>query len=259
MTLSMIITPIIGAIIGYSTNYLAIKMLFRPLRPVYIGKFKLPFTPGLIPKEQSRLAKKLGEAMGNHVITSDVLAKELFASPLLEKSAEEVKILVRKHLPRGAEFIRYFNVEKLDKDGPDLVKRLINEHVGKFAGIFLDSEKIYVSIKDGIFEFLSEESNLSMIADKIDENIDKFIEGIDAENAAILPETKQKILLGFEKVAEHVAKYLDITSIIERRINEFDPLEAETLILSVIKRELNMVMMLGGVLGFIIGLVPLFV
>ena len=51
MSVLHIILPIIvGGIIGYCTNYIAIKMMFRPHKAVYIGKFKLPFTPGIIPK-----------------------------------------------------------------------------------------------------------------------------------------------------------------------------------------------------------------
>ncbi len=43
---------IIGAIIGSATNFLAIKMIFRPYNALYLGKWKLPFTPGLIPKRR---------------------------------------------------------------------------------------------------------------------------------------------------------------------------------------------------------------
>ena len=38
--------PIAGGVIGYFTNDVAIKMLFRPYRPIYLGKRRLPFTPG---------------------------------------------------------------------------------------------------------------------------------------------------------------------------------------------------------------------
>ncbi|MBR6349380.1 MAG: DUF445 family protein, partial [Lachnospiraceae bacterium] len=51
--LHFIMGPIIGCIIGAFTNFIAIKMLFRPLKPVYIGKFRVPFTPGVIPKHQA--------------------------------------------------------------------------------------------------------------------------------------------------------------------------------------------------------------
>ena len=42
---------IIGAIIGGITNVIAIRMLFHPFKPYYIFKMRIPFTPGLIPKD----------------------------------------------------------------------------------------------------------------------------------------------------------------------------------------------------------------
>ena len=62
---------LVGALIGYCTNYIAIKMLFRPKNPVKIGSVKLPFTPGIIPKNQPRIAKAVGEAVGEKLFTSD--------------------------------------------------------------------------------------------------------------------------------------------------------------------------------------------
>ncbi|EGT3614804.1 DUF445 family protein [Clostridium perfringens] len=71
------IGALIGAIIGYITNWLAIKMLFRPREAKYIFGMKVPFTPGLIPKEKSRIANKVGETVGTHLLNSDSLSKAL--------------------------------------------------------------------------------------------------------------------------------------------------------------------------------------
>lgn len=60
---------LIGALIGGITNYLAIKMLFKPHRALYIGKWRLPFTPGLIPKRRSDLARSLGKTVVDHLLT----------------------------------------------------------------------------------------------------------------------------------------------------------------------------------------------
>ncbi|MDD3569529.1 MAG: DUF445 family protein [Lachnospiraceae bacterium] len=73
MNQSYIITPVAGAVIGYFTNWLAIKMLFRPHKQLHIGKIKVPFTPGLIPKEKERIALSLGNTVGNHILTQDVM------------------------------------------------------------------------------------------------------------------------------------------------------------------------------------------
>ena len=60
---------IIGAIIGGFTNFIAIKMLFRPYNALYIGKWQVPFTPGLIPKRRDELAKQMGKLVINHLLT----------------------------------------------------------------------------------------------------------------------------------------------------------------------------------------------
>lgn len=72
-----LINAVIGAFIGFITNWLAIKMLFKPSKPLYIGKFRLPFTPGIIPKEKARLANSIGTVIGNKLLTGDVLEKAL--------------------------------------------------------------------------------------------------------------------------------------------------------------------------------------
>ena len=67
------VSPLAGAVIGYFTNYVAIKMLFRPYNQVKIGPIKVPFTPGLIPKEKERIAAALGTAVGENILTGDTI------------------------------------------------------------------------------------------------------------------------------------------------------------------------------------------
>ena len=61
MDYTIIIRPLIGAGIGDITNWIAVKMLFRPLKPIKFGKHALPFTPGIIPKNKARIAESIGE------------------------------------------------------------------------------------------------------------------------------------------------------------------------------------------------------
>ena len=77
--LKYIIPPVIGAVIGYFTNYIAVKMLFRPLHPVKIGGKTLPFTPGIIPKGKPRLAKALGKAVGTTLLTENDIKNVLLS------------------------------------------------------------------------------------------------------------------------------------------------------------------------------------
>lgn len=65
--------PVVGGIIGYFTNDIAIKMLFRPYRPLYVGGRQLPFTPGLIPRNQQRLAKRISDTIMGSLLTPEEL------------------------------------------------------------------------------------------------------------------------------------------------------------------------------------------
>lgn len=65
--------PIFGGVIGYFTNDLAIKMLFRPYRPYYLLKRRLPLTPGLIPSNQGRLAQRVADTIMGSLLTPEEL------------------------------------------------------------------------------------------------------------------------------------------------------------------------------------------
>ena len=65
--------PIVGGVIGYFTNDIAIKMLFRPYRALYLGKRRLPFTPGLIPSNQERLAQRISDTIMGSLLTPEEL------------------------------------------------------------------------------------------------------------------------------------------------------------------------------------------
>jgi uncharacterized membrane protein YheB (UPF0754 family) len=84
MDMKIIFAPIIGAGIGYSTNWLAIKMLFRPYTEKRFLGIRLPFTPGLIPKERERIAKSIGEVIQDYLLTDKIIVDEL-----LEVSTKE--------------------------------------------------------------------------------------------------------------------------------------------------------------------------
>nr|WP_272876685.1 DUF445 family protein [Clostridium sp. Cult1] len=68
---------LVGGTIGYITNWIAIKMLFRPHYEKKIFNMHVPFTPGLIPKERDRIAKSIGEAVGVYLLSPEVVVKSL--------------------------------------------------------------------------------------------------------------------------------------------------------------------------------------
>lgn len=69
----LVAPPVVGGVIGYFTNDIAIKMLFRPYRAWYVGKQRLPFTPGLIPSNQERLAKRISDTIMGSLLTPEEL------------------------------------------------------------------------------------------------------------------------------------------------------------------------------------------
>ncbi|MEM8603155.1 MAG: DUF445 family protein [Cyanobacteria bacterium P01_H01_bin.121] len=87
----MAVPPVAGGVIGYFTNDLAIRMLFRPYRAIYLGGRKLPFTPGLIPSNQDRLARKISDAILGSLLTPSELQK--LTRKLLETDRVQATIL----------------------------------------------------------------------------------------------------------------------------------------------------------------------
>jgi uncharacterized membrane protein YheB (UPF0754 family) len=75
--LPYLMPPLLGALIGYVTNYIAIRMLFRPLRPWRLFGVRLPLTPGIIPAKRGELAQRMGEMVGSHLLTAEDVRKTL--------------------------------------------------------------------------------------------------------------------------------------------------------------------------------------
>ncbi|MEK3855627.1 DUF445 domain-containing protein [Cytobacillus sp. FSL H8-0458] len=94
IAMTIILMMIIGALIGGFTNYLAIKMLFKPYNAVYIGKWKVPFTPGLIPKRRDEMADQMGKLVVNHLLTPESIKKKF----INDKFQRDMSGLVQKEL-----------------------------------------------------------------------------------------------------------------------------------------------------------------
>jgi len=86
----VIFSVMIGMVIGLFTNALAIKMLFRPFHPVKIGKWQLPFTPGLIPKRKDEIALQLGSMVERYLFTVKGLKQFIQETGLKERIFERL-------------------------------------------------------------------------------------------------------------------------------------------------------------------------
>lgn len=77
LTLLPWVLPILlGAAIGFITNKIAIKMLFRPLTEKRIFGLRVPFTPGIIPKQRHELAESIGRMVSRELLTPEVVLKQ---------------------------------------------------------------------------------------------------------------------------------------------------------------------------------------
>ncbi|WP_445478401.1 DUF445 domain-containing protein [Lysinibacillus irui] len=93
---TLIFMAIIGAAIGGVTNHLAIKMLFRPHNAIYIKNWRVPFTPGLIPKRRDELAKQLGLTVVNYLLTPETFRKKFFSKDIQDKVEHFVQTKVEE-------------------------------------------------------------------------------------------------------------------------------------------------------------------
>ncbi|MCU5470368.1 DUF445 domain-containing protein [Bacillus paranthracis] len=133
--LSMLTTTGLGAIIGGFTNHLAIKMLFRPHRPMYIGKFQVPFTPGLIPKRRDELAVQLGRMVVEHLLTPEGIGKKLtneeFQKGLIHWAQVEVdKVMTNEQSLRH--MLEKWDVAHVEKEATEKIEQVITEKIQAF-------------------------------------------------------------------------------------------------------------------------------
>lgn len=94
--------PIIGALIGWITNVLAIKLLFRPFEPIILGPFALQ---GLIPKRRTEIAQAVAETVALELVDIGAVLKQA-TTP--EIQAELSASIVRMVEQRGKERLPVF-------------------------------------------------------------------------------------------------------------------------------------------------------
>ena len=79
--LPVVVPPLLGAVIGYVTNYIAIRMLFRPLTEKRVLGLRIPFTPGIIPRQREALAENIGRMVSTQLITEETVRNHLKGQP----------------------------------------------------------------------------------------------------------------------------------------------------------------------------------
>lgn len=293
MNLDWIVIPLMGGLIGLITNGIALKMLFWPLEAVKIGKFTLPFTPGLIPKEKPRIAKSLGEVIARKLLNEEVIADTLKSEIVQDKInalidqildryrqseltvREEIENLLSKEGSDNLIDSLKENAEKiLEKQllefsfGESIVKEALNQHFEEEKGLKkkIMDEKMIAALSKSLGKILNKaiSSNAHAIVGKlVDQECEKLL-NVKAKKLAEhaekhSSEIKKQILSKYQEIIDQnlsrILNTIDIAKMIEARINGFDVEELEKMILTIVHKELHALVYLGGILGVVMGFV----
>lgn len=223
MSANILIGTITGAIIGGITNGIAIKMLFRPLNPVKIGRFTLPFTPGVIPKEKVRIANKIGEVISKELLNEEVLRTWLLKDEICREIESAIEDYLKEQLMNektlhevlkeniGEQRSIYFLCEIEENVTYKLYSKVVSMELGKIV-----VEKIQVAFKEGSFgsllgpmSFLINDGLVESIANKIEPVISKFImeEGEGIIRKAVEEESQNILDTQVKELVEKVQTY----------------------------------------------------
>lgn len=185
--------PFIGAITGWVTNWVAVKMLFHPKEPKNFGLFKVQ---GVFPKRQKLMAEKLGHIVAAELFSIDDVVEKM-------KSADNTEVLGFVE----SKIDNFINV-KLSGSMPMLA-------------MFLNDD-----LKNKIKTTLMEE-----IAEVIPGVIDSY--------------------------ANKLKNEVDVEAIVYEKVLNFSSDKLEEILYSIMKKEFKFIELLGGVLGFLIGIIQL--
>ncbi|HZK34762.1 MAG TPA: DUF445 family protein [Bacillota bacterium] len=188
--LDITIMAIVGALIGWFTNYLAIKLIFRPYDPWRIPILGISIQ-GLIPKRRQELAVSIAKTVEEQLFSTEDIINRLVEG---ENKREIIWA------------IKYRILKVIRVRMPAIVPSAITDVIVKKIGAILDTEL------ESLFD--------TMVEDALEKAVEK----------------------------------VNIEKIVEDKINSLDIRELEGLIIGIASRELKHIEVLGGVLGFMIGL-----
>lgn len=292
-----IIAPLVGGVIGYITNDLAIRMLFRPRKAVYIGKLHVPLTPGLIPSQQTRIAQSIGDVVSKQLLNEETLRQTLLSEGTVEtlrkKALTALRILSKDERKVSDLFRQPFIREKLDMSVEAYQQKLTD---GLCARI-IEAKLGYAVVDSAIGswrDFIAQNKLISMVLDKDAQDAirDRLAEKVNEIIAERAPETSAAIVDRFKtavmdaRLCDLYARYQDkeealidgltelytsilgsnlgklleainIERIVVDKINALDAAELEGVIFGIMKRELKAIVYLGALLGFLMGFVNL--
>jgi len=174
MSNTMYALPIIAALIGWLTNWVAVKMLFHPRKPI-LG------IQGIFPKRQVALAEKLADVVATELLTSNDLVntikKGLGANP--EKLQASIDKIITKVLPEKFPLLAMVLTPEVSQTISKVFVDSFSEIAGElFSGLNIGDQHIRSTVKDKVINFSSDK--LEQILFAIMKKEFKFIEIIGA-------------------------------------------------------------------------------
>ncbi len=193
-----IASPLVGAGIGYVTNLIAIKMLFRPLKPLKIFGKEISAFQGVIPKRHKELAESVGNTVGEHLLTEDAFENIL--------SSDETKLRIRQLIRES--------VEKLQTE-----ERTIDEILKLAIPQSEEREILYEQVNEFISSMILE----TIRSEKTIENVEEYLN--DFFQKLIYDEKDQFIQSAYYKKIKGVLREYLLTTlrnpIVFQRVSEF--------------------------------------
>ncbi len=172
----ILILAVIGGFIGYVTNVVAIRLIFRPIEPIKIPILNIEIV-GLIPKRRAEIAANVGEIIQEEFLSMD----EILANIITDEDKEEVV----RYIKARVKIIIHEKVSFI----PSGIKNMIQDYLGEI----IESE-----VKQSIDELSKN------IINKANERIDiqKMVE--DKINELDLYELEEIIIRIAKKELKHI-------------------------------------------------------
>lgn len=273
--------PVIGAVIGLFTNWIAVKMLFLPRKALYIGKWHIPFTPGVIPRRQEALARALGNTISESLVRKEDLKRTLCSNGVSRTVAQSVLSLPSVQ-SIGTRVLGDVKYEKSRDKALDLVTdKILDGILAVDIGSVISREASaavsgYAAANPLVRMFVSDQMIAQLtapVADKVTayletEGREKLRQTLAEQLGSIEdkpvrelvknPEKFETVIVGFyrsvvNEYADAVVDHFHIERIVEEKIRAMEPRDLENLVLTVMKKELNALIWLGIPIGFIMG------
>ena len=157
--ISYIIAPLLGGVIGYITNDIAIRMLFRPHTAKYFFGIHIPFTPGIIPKEKGRLAEAIGEAISENLMNKEVLEKYLLSEEMIGKVRMSVKDFIDVQQKNQETLLQFLGHYLTNEEITNIVKGA-NESITKQLSHKLTDKEVGEKVAHIVIEHVAQKLSL---------------------------------------------------------------------------------------------------